>query len=103
MSSAVDAATVDATSVQLLGPEGNVIPTVATASGTGIQLTPRGGLLPGGTKYTATLSTAVKSTTGQNLAAAASVPFTTAEQQWGQQATFLGEPCQKRAGYRSCK
>lgn len=80
---APDPASISVTSVQLLGPLGNVLPTKLALSGAELRLTPGLPALPGATRYTVNLAAGIKDKDGRALAASLSRSFTTAPQQWG--------------------
>ncbi|HEY9101654.1 Ig-like domain-containing protein, partial [Chitinimonas sp.] len=69
-STAVNAASVSSSSVQLLGPLGNVIPSQAVANGTTLTITPTAKALPGDTQYTVKLASTLADTMGRQLGTA---------------------------------
>lgn len=82
-SAAPDPASINATSLQLLGPQGNAIPGVVTVKGKDVSFLPDVPALPGGTKYTANFLPSIKDVGARSLNAPYSRSFTTAPQAWG--------------------
>ncbi|UQV46456.1 Ig-like domain-containing protein [Janthinobacterium lividum] len=82
LSAAADTASINASSVSLLGPQGNRMPGTLLVSGNEIKLQPTVAL-PGATQYTLNYAASIKDVTGRPLSAAATRSFTTAAQTWG--------------------
>lgn len=80
----------DKQAVALLAPDGDVLPTVATVSGTAMHVAPADGALPGNSTYTMTLSAGLSDGHGHALAGPQYTQFTTAPQHWDAHATDLG-------------
>ena len=81
-SAAIDTRSINANTVQLIGPEGNVISSALSSSGSMITVTPVGTALAGGTQYTMKLGSTITDSTGRTLGAPASITFTTSAQAW---------------------
>lgn len=78
---AVDPASANGNSVKLRGPDGNSMAGNVVVSGSDVQFVPVAGL-PGGSTYSVSLSTQLKSNAGGSLGAAYTRTFTTAAQVW---------------------
>lgn len=78
------------TSIQLVGPSGNVIPTATTINSTSVSLRPTLSNLPGGTKYTINAASTVTDANGRKLSSTFKSTFTTASQNWGATTTIIG-------------
>jgi len=83
-------ATVTAGNIRLLGPQGNVIASTVSASGTSLQAQPAAAL-PGDTTYALVLDSTIADTAGRTLGTAARASFTTAAQSWSTAATAIGD------------
>lgn len=90
LSVAPDPVSIHASSVSLLGPQGNPVPGTLSVSGNEIRLQPAMAL-PGGTQYTLNFATGIKDMAGRPLSAAVSRSFTTAAQTWGATSRQLAE------------
>jgi hypothetical protein len=77
------------TSIQLVGPSGNVIPMVTTINSTSVSLRPTLSNLPGGTKYTINAASNVTDINGRKLSGPFKSTFTTASQNWGATTTII--------------
>jgi len=82
LSAAASPPTVNANSVALKGPEGNVIAANVVVSGTDVRLVPPAGALPGDTTYTVNFAPAIQDTTGRSLSGNLTWTFTTSPQAW---------------------
>ncbi len=82
LSAAASAPTVNAQSVTLKGPEGNLIPAQVTSSGTGVTLTPSAGALPGDTTYTVTFASTIQDLTGRTIGGKLAQVFATSSPAW---------------------
>jgi hypothetical protein len=78
-----DPASINAASVQLLGPQGNIVPGALSVNGNDVSFVPNVPELPGGTKYTVNFASAIRDTDGRLLNAPYSRSFTTVPQTWG--------------------
>jgi hypothetical protein len=79
---ALDAASLNTDSVQLLGPTGVPVPAEATATGNTLRLRPLAGWLPGEASYTVRLAESLRGAAGGKLGQPFTTRFTTAAQQW---------------------
>jgi hypothetical protein len=75
--------------VQLLGPEGNVMDCHLSAIGSSVQIIPNASL-PGDTRFTLHLDSAIADATGRALGATALPSFRTAYQAWAASASDVG-------------
>ncbi|MFC5459838.1 Ig-like domain-containing protein [Massilia niabensis] len=80
---ALDPATVTASSAQLLGPLGNALPGMAWTAGSEVSLAPALPALPGGTRFTMSFASSIRDKDGRLLNAPTTRSFTTAQQTWG--------------------
>ncbi len=87
---AVDPNSITSTSIKLVGPLGNTIPTVVTPNLTSVSLRPTGSNLPGNTKYTIELTSTVADVNGKKLSTPFKSTFTTTAQHWDANATIIG-------------
>lgn len=81
-SAQASAVSVTSETVQLSGPQGNVIATNATSSGAEVMISPAAGALPGDTTYTITFSSTIEDIAGRRLTGERSKSFTTAPSAW---------------------
>lgn len=77
----VAASSVNFLTVRMTGPEGNAIGNTASTSGTELKLQPATAL-PGNTRYTVNLASAIADTSGRTLPTSYARSFTTAPQSW---------------------
>ncbi len=85
----VAAAGITPANVQLLGPQGNVIPSDLSSAGSSVQVVPRSAL-PGDTRYTLRFAGALEDSTGRTLGAQVVSRFTTASQTWAASCMEVG-------------
>ncbi|MCJ0765651.1 Ig-like domain-containing protein [Variovorax terrae] len=78
----LNAASITATTAQLLSPLGLPLPVTLSASGAVLSMAPVAAALPGGTTYTLALAAGLQSASGAVLGTALSSTFSTAAQQW---------------------
>lgn len=74
--------------VRMTGPEGNAIGNTASVNGTDLKLQPAA-LLPGNSRYTVTLASAIADTSGRTLPSSYTRSFTTAPEAWDPAATSV--------------
>ncbi|MCJ0765652.1 Ig-like domain-containing protein [Variovorax terrae] len=78
----LNAASITATTAQLLSPLGLPLPVTLSASGAVLSMAPVAAALPGGTTYTLALAAGLQSASGAVLGTALSSTFSTVAQQW---------------------
>lgn len=86
----VNAATANASTLKLSGPDGIVVPVTVSATGKELRVLPTTLALPGNTTYQLDLGATIASINGRTLGAATSRSFTTGAQHWAAASSKVG-------------